>query len=860
MLTTFSCPDDFALRQLVLGLLPPDEITSLQKHLAQCADCLATIAKLPTDDPLVRAMETAAAAPRPEDEAVERLIEHLRGQGPSQSGDPSTQTMFNDPAAAADTSVENRPESYDFLVASQVPDELGRLGPYRVLSVLGSGGMGIVFEAEDPELGRKVALKVMKPSMAAHPEARQRFLREARSTAAIEHDHIVTIHQVGEDRGIPYMAMQLLRGETLERRLQRNGRQPIAEVVRICREIAEGLAAAHARGLIHRDIKPANVWLEDLNHRGTGIQRQQTSDETGKSGSSVISSRDLPVPSRVKILDFGLAWAADEEPHMTQTGMVAGTPAYMAPEQASDRPIDNLCDLFSLGCVLYRLSTGELPFKGVKPLTILWAQDVKQPAPPRVLNPDVPPALSDLTLRLLAKNPQERPQSAREVVDALESIARQGDIAPRSAPWLRRSVMLAAASLLTILLGVAGYWYGATVYRLATNQGQLVIETDDPDVKVVVKQEEQEVMIFDTKTKQELTLKAGKYQVELVPEKMGLGLSAKEFTLTRGEKQIVQVRWLPPGPAHTLVGHKDVVWSAKFCLDGTHVISAGGNRWEEENQRWVIGSDFELRLWDARTGREVRRFGDHTQIVRCVAVSPDGKRAVSGGGENPKADPADWTVRLWDLETGKLVRHFKGHAAPVFSLTFSTDGRRVVSAGDDKSVRLWDVKTGEEIRRFDKDETAGVLSADFSRDGTHILSGSASGKLHLWNAETGELARSFTANSAPGAVNLSPDGRLALTQGKRGIVELWDLQTGEPIRQFRHETGWVWHSAFSPDGKRFLSCGQYGSLRLWDVATGKELCRFETDSAIATSAFSPDGRFAVSAGWDHNVRIWKLPE
>src|SRR5204862_708153 len=134
------------------------------------------------------------------------------------------------------------------------------------------------------------------------------------------------------------------------------------------------------------------------------------------------------------------------------------------------------------------------------------------------------------------------------------------------------------------------------------------------------------VAVIDGKTKEEVTLKAGDYQVELVPGTLGLGLSAKEFSLTRGARQVVRVRWEPPGPLHTLVGHQDVVWSAKFCLDGTHVISAGGGRWEEENKRWVKGSDFKLRLWDARTGREVRRFGDHTQSAGCLAVSPDGTR------------------------------------------------------------------------------------------------------------------------------------------------------------------------------------------------------------------------------------------
>src|SRR5262249_5905800 len=149
-----------------------------------------------------------------------------------------------------------------FLAPSQAADELGRLGPYRVLEVLGSGGMGVVFRAEDPQLRRQVALKAMLPALAANKSARQRFLREARAAASIKHEHIVTIYQVSEDRGVPFLAMEFLEGESLDDRAKRMGQLPLAEALRIGREIASGLEAAHEHGLIHRDIKPANIWLE----------------------------------------------------------------------------------------------------------------------------------------------------------------------------------------------------------------------------------------------------------------------------------------------------------------------------------------------------------------------------------------------------------------------------------------------------------------------------------------------------------------------------------------------------------------------------------------------------------------------
>ena len=292
---------------------------------------------------------------------------------------------------------------YPFLAAPQAPDELGQLGPYRVLQLLGAGGMGLVFAAEDRQLKRRVALKVMKPHLAADADARHRFLREAQAAAAVEHDHVVAIYQVGEDRGVPFLAMPLLQGEALEARLRREGRLPVPEVLRIGREIADGLAAAHDRGLIHRDIKPANLWLE-----------------AGK--------------QRVKILDFGLARAVADRTHLTQPGTLVGSPQYMSPEQARGERGDPRSDLFSLGCVLYRLCTGEPPFKGSDVLSVLSALALHQPEPPTASAPGTPHDLSDLVMRLLAKDPSARPASARSVAEEVRGMERERGDAPAPYP------------------------------------------------------------------------------------------------------------------------------------------------------------------------------------------------------------------------------------------------------------------------------------------------------------------------------------------------------------------------------------------------------------------------------------------
>src|SRR5262245_43860511 len=254
--------------------------------------------------------------------------------------------------------------------------------------------MGQVYLAEDPLARRRVALKVMKPHVAGVPGARERFLREIRAAAQVEHDHVVPIWQPGEDNGILYFAMPFLQGETLEGRMRRE-RSPLALAVKVGREVAEGLAAVHDRGLIHRDVKPSNIWLE------------------GESG----------VVRRAKVLDFGLARIEESGDHST-FGFVLGTPPYMSPEQAAGDRLDARSDLFGLGVVLYRLLTGELPFEVTSAACVRSVVMGRKPAPPRVRAPEVPAALSDLVLRLLAADPANRPGSAHEVAAALAAIER----------------------------------------------------------------------------------------------------------------------------------------------------------------------------------------------------------------------------------------------------------------------------------------------------------------------------------------------------------------------------------------------------------------------------------------------------
>jgi hypothetical protein len=438
---TSACPDPENLERFLLGHLAGGAAVRLGKHLVRCDACCRLARIIKTPDGLVEELRRARE-PAPEPEGpVGELIERLARLRPLLLEWPS-----EPPGASPGTGPTGNgaPDECDFLAPPQEPDELGRLGPYRILELLGVGGMGFIFEAENLKLKRHIALKVMKPALAASAGARQRFLREARAAAAIQHDHVVPIYQADEDRGLPFLVMPLLRGESLEQRLRREGRLPLGEVLRIGREAAAGLAAAHKLGLIHRDIKPDNIWLETL------------SGPTGEAPRS-----------RVKILDFGLVWTVHGETQLTGSGAIVGTPAYMAPEQVSGGPVDHRSDLFSLGCVLYRLATGEPPFQGASTLAVLRARELKSPKPPREVDPGIQPALADLIMQLLARDPAGRPPSAWAVVEALAAIENEqkrgqesgAELPRRGGRWRPASLVLAGLSFLAgLLVGAALTW------------------------------------------------------------------------------------------------------------------------------------------------------------------------------------------------------------------------------------------------------------------------------------------------------------------------------------------------------------------------------------------------------------------
>jgi serine/threonine protein kinase len=368
----FGCLSTGRLKDFLAERLSPAEHGRVAAHLEFCKACQRRVEGLTAGHKswsgLARQLSDRPPSPGP---ALRRVIESLKGE-------PEQEATRDEPRFAGDLPL-------GFLSPSDKPGQLGRLDRYEVLEEIGRGGMGVVLKAFDPSLHRVVAIKVLAPQLATSGVARKRFLREARAAAAVTHEHIVTIHAVDEANGLPYLVMQYVPGLSLQGRIDKEGPLELQEVLRIGMQTASGLAAAHAQGIIHRDIKPANILLED------GVQR-------------------------VKITDFGLARAMDDA-SLTQSGFVAGSPQYMAPEQARGEALDHRADLFSLGSVVYTMCTGRPPFRAANTLAVLRRVTEDTPRPIRETNPEVPDWLAALVDKLHAKDPAERYQSAAEVVE-----------------------------------------------------------------------------------------------------------------------------------------------------------------------------------------------------------------------------------------------------------------------------------------------------------------------------------------------------------------------------------------------------------------------------------------------------------
>ncbi|QDU18841.1 WD40 repeat domain-containing serine/threonine protein kinase [Urbifossiella limnaea] len=757
------CPATGELDRLIVGRLGEARAKAVTAHLDRCPECQLRMESLAAGgDPLLTTTVRQCVADRPPpDSAFWPAL--------SAAAAEVSATALMPPPSAATPRSGNRTGEYklSFLRPTTTRGRIGMLGTFDVIAEIGRGGMGVVLRAHDPCLEREVAVKVLDPQLADNEVARQRFCREARAAAKLTHENLVAVHTVDEDAesGLPYFVMQLVTGESLEQRIRRAGKMSAAEVARLGQQAAAGLAAAHKEGLIHRDIKPGNILLE----AGT---------------------------DRVKLTDFGLARAA-EDVKLTRTGFVAGTPLYMAPEQARGDTVDARSDLFSLGSVLYEAATGVAPFDGKTPLVVLnRVTDDTQP-PLRAVTPDVPHWLSDVVDRLLEKRPADRFQTAQEVADIFTTElsrlqagqpSEQSGVCGGSVYARRRHICMKSVGRVVLP------WVGGAV--------------------------------------------AGVLAAALLvpPRTVEVAVPTPTPPATAAEPDP------GPEPKHTIAGKAGPVWSVSYTPDGSAIVVGSENGMVRfiDTAKWtfnrnfsrgsgtvwavdaagdgksvaVVTDDAMVRVYDLATG-EFRVF-PHPTSARTAAFNADGSKLATGDRNS--------TLRVWDTQT-QVPIELVGHTGTIHGVAFSPDGGKLVSSGSDGAVKLWTL-------------------AKYRVGGPNA-----------------ELPVKLDLHEGPVyAVAYSPDASVprVASGGWDQTVRVWNATSGGQEQVLRH-AGDVWSLNFSRDGKLLASASQDGTVKVWDVATGAERQSFRAGGRPLHSVrFAPDGRTLAAAGRDGTVRVWEV--
>jgi Protein kinase domain/Putative zinc-finger len=399
------CPADARLRRLLADALSANEVREIEQHLDECPDCRRRLDGMAGVTAVGYALDEARERTRTASPDLDQAIKRLQFELTAREVDGHGDLPAGTPA----------------LPPSTRPEFIGRLGGIEIRRVIGRGGMGVVYEGLDPALDRTVAVKVLSPHLVGDSPAKERFLREARAAAALADDHVVTIHAIDQVDGLPFLVLQYVAGESLADRLTREGRLPVEAVARIGAQVARGLAAAHASGLVHRDVKPANILIE----QGTGI---------------------------VRLTDFGLAKLIGQG-SVTAVGTVPGTPGYMSPEQAAGHDLDERSDLFSLGVVLYAAAVGRPPFSGDSPFVVLDQIRTRSPVPLAEVDPSLPDWFCSVVDGLLAKEPGQRIQTAAETADLLERrVAARPAVRRRT--WVYRAIGAAGVVAAAVGLGL----------------------------------------------------------------------------------------------------------------------------------------------------------------------------------------------------------------------------------------------------------------------------------------------------------------------------------------------------------------------------------------------------------------------
>jgi WD40 repeat protein len=703
---------------------------------------------------------------------------------------------------------------------------------YRTIKSLGSGGMGEVYLAHDEILERDVAIKVLGQQHAEHPEFVERFKREAKSAAALSHPNIVTVHDWGKaEDGAYYITMEYVPGGTLKERVRRDGALAPDVAVGVALQIAAALRAAHQKGVIHRDIKPQNILVS----------------KTGE----------------VKVTDFGIARAASATT-ATTTGAVLGTAGYMSPEQANGEPVGPASDLYSLGVVLYEMLTGTPPYDAPTPMGAAINHVNSLVRAPIEVNPDIPKGVNALTVNLLAKDPEERPQDATTLIEDLKRVGKglplkEGTTRALKSPtmWDRENKTCNRCGNRLEEEDKLCEACGAAVSS-PEDETLPLRDTTKPyyDPRGASRSRgNRRVLRWIVAIGALLILLTGTAALAYTAFGPGRGLLGSLGSQTgskgspapssdnqggatpssQGEEQTASSKApSTPPPA------QQTATPSPAPQPTPPPASQSAQPSPEKGSSIGLGTAA-LTLTNTLTG--------HSGLVRSVAFSPDGHLLASGS--------FDGTIKLWDPNSGKTLQTLTGHSGNVRSVIFSPDGQVLASGGDDGSIKLWDVQSGELLQTL-PGHALGVSSVAFSPDGQLLASGSFDGTVKVWDPQSGKLLQTLTGHSADvGAIAFSPDGRSLASGSVDQTVKLWDPKSGNLIRTLTGHSDWINSVVFSPDGNLLASGSKDKTIKLWDPKSG-DLIRTIAghNDAVNTVAFSPDSRLLTSGSDDKTIRLW----
>jgi hypothetical protein len=776
-----SCPGADSLRDLLDGRLLPEEHAEFNQHLESCPSCQQALEGLVAGrESWLGAAQRLGGEKVESDEALREVISDLKcATGP-------TRTHVGDGAYARAT--------LDFLSPPDKQGILGKLDRYEVLEVIGRGAFGTVLKAFDPKLHRFVAIKVLAPQLAASAAARQRFAREAQAAAAVSHEHVVAIHAVEETNGLPFLIMPYVAGLSLQEKLDRTGPLDLLRILRIGMQTASGLAAAHAQGLIHRDIKPANILLEN------GVER-------------------------VKITDFGLARAVDDA-SLTQSGVVTGTPQYMAPEQARGESLDHRADLFSLGSVLYAMCTGRAPFRASTTMGVLRRVSEERARPIGEVNPSIPAWLIALIEKLHAKDPAQRYQSAAEVADVLglylAHIQQPHLVAPpapahvgtgpRSGFWtnplgtaLARRESWVAAALVLFFVGVALY-----VQRQGARRSLALAE---PHAEVEA--------AADAAAEADADRTASKYSFA---SKNGFWVDREEIARRRENAKRQQEK-------------------REFERD-TQRLARDMERAAQHTQKEISQKVIEsLRKSGIPVPPTVPGVPGHPTPPTSLPRQPGSVEAIafSPDGDELATATCDGAVTVWKRATQEAIAKTVA-PAPVRRLTFSGDGERLFMTTEEGKLFVWDIEAEEPPKACRCNDLQALLpgcdgaTLGVQRDGTEV---------RLVELGSGEAVKRVLEHPAKvRSVVVAPSQCLMATACADGMATLWDIAAGKQIDRFKIPSERLLGAAKAADGRVLLAYDTGNSVRLFDV-------RARSETPLLGGQRVPAGRLVFSADANH---------